>query len=332
METLKKILVIQTAFIGDAILASGIVDKLHRFYPEAQLDLLVRKGNDGLYKEHPYLHRLLVWDKKNGKNKNLLKLASAIRKERYDLVVNLQRFASSGFLTAFSNAKIKVGFDKNPFAFAFTYKVSHQIGTGKHEIERNNELIARFTDTSVPKPKLYPARADFAKVAIYKGKPYVCMAPNSVWFTKQYPEHKWIELLKAFPEAYSVYLLGGPPDKEACERIKAAAGNKNVVNLAGQLSFLESAALMQEAKMNYVNDSGPLHIASSVNAPTMAIFCSTIPAFGFGPLADLSVIIETHEQLSCRPCGLHGHKACPERHFKCAESIEVNRLIEESHL
>jgi len=76
--------------------------------------------------------------------------------------------------------------------------------------------------------------------------------------------------------------------------------------------------------MNYVNDSGPLHLASATNAPVTAFFCSTIPAFGFGPLSANSIIVETHEKLTCRPCGLHGKTACPEGHFLCAKSIGID--------
>ena len=99
------------------------------------------------------------------------------------------------------------------------------------------------------------------------------------------------------------------------------------MNLAGKLSFLESAALMRDAAMNYVNDSAAQHIASSVNAKITAIFCSTIPDFGFGPLSDDSVIIEAQEKLDCKPCGLHGHKTCPKGHFKCALNIDTKELL-----
>ena len=79
--------------------------------------------------------------------------------------------------------------------------------------------------------------------------------------------------------------------------------------------------------MNYVNDSAPMHLCSSVNAPVTAIFCSTVPSFGFGPLSENSRIIETKEELSCRPCGLHGFKTCPKGHFQCAESIMTENVL-----
>jgi heptosyltransferase-2 len=60
-----------------------------------------------------------------------------------------------------------------------------------------------------------------------------------------------------------------------------------------------------------------------MNAPVTAFFCSTIPSFGFGPLSDDAEILETSEDLSCRPCGMHGHQTCPENHFKCGKNIDV---------
>ncbi|MEO8414223.1 MAG: glycosyltransferase family 9 protein, partial [Ginsengibacter sp.] len=81
------------------------------------------------------------------------------------------------------------------------------------------------------------------------------------------------------------------------------------------------------AAMNYTNDSAPLHFASAIDAPVTAIFCSTVPAFGFYPLSAKSFIVETKEILPCRPCSLHGLKACPLGHFKCAYTIETSRLL-----
>jgi heptosyltransferase-2 len=89
---------------------------------------------------------------------------------------------------------------------------------------------------------------------------------------------------------------------------------------------MQSACLMQKAKRNYVNDSGPLHLASAMNAPVTAFFCSTIPDFGFGPRSEDQQIIEVDEPLSCRPCGSHGFKACPKGHFNCGNLIKLDEL------
>jgi heptosyltransferase-2 len=83
---------------------------------------------------------------------------------------------------------------------------------------------------------------------------------------------------------------------------------------------------MKDARRNFTNDSAPMHLASAVNAKTTAIFCSTVPDFGFGPLSDDAVVVETSKKLDCRPCGLHGLRACPEKHFDCAHSINYTQL------
>ena len=322
----KQFLVIQTAFLGDAVLVTSIVEKLHAFFPDAAIDLVVRKGNEGLFDQHPFLRRLHIWDKRKGKTKALFNLIGALRKTEYEHIINAQRFFSTGLMTILARGKEKIGYDKNPLSFLFTRKVKHVIGDGRHEVDRLNALIEHLTDGSRPLPRLYPAEKHQAEAHAHMGTwshghmSYVCIAPASVWFTKQWPEEKWGELITSLPSNLRVLLIGAPGDVPMCERIVKASGRGEV--LAGKLSLLATAALMERAMMNYVNDSAPLHITSAMNAPATAIFCSTVPAFGFGPLRENGRIVETSEKLDCRPCGLHGYKACPKGHFKCALSID----------
>jgi heptosyltransferase-2 len=327
---MQKILVIQTAFIGDVVLATGILEKMHAHFPDAQIDILVRSGNETLFTGHPFLHEVLCWDKKTSKYAHLLKLLQKIRSHRYDILINVQRFAATGFLTAFSRARQTIGFDKNPFSFLFSDVIRHIIsenGHEMHEIERNHQLIRSLTDNKAGKPRLYPSAADQESVRKWKQQPYVCIAPASVWFTKQFPKDQWTKLVHALPETLTVYLIGAQSDIALCEEICKASSRNNIINLAGTLRFLESASLQQDAVMNYVNDSAPMHFASSVNAPVTAVYCSTIPAFGFGPLSDNSHIVEVATALPCRPCGLHGKRACPELHFNCARQITTTQLL-----
>ena len=334
---MKKILIIQTAFIGDVILATPLIEKLHAFFPEAEIDFLLRKGNESLFSYHPYLRKILIWDKSLNKYRNLIKIIKEIRERKYDQVINLQRFATTGLITTLSKGKQKIGFDKNPFSFFFNTKVNHIIGDKNHtihETDRNSLLIEGLTDKTKYPVKLYPSIEDNESVKEYKKNNYICIAPASVWFTKQFPLEKWVEFTSSIISNYNILLLGGKSDNKFCNIIIEKVNStglkseaKNIWNLAGKLSFLQTAALMKDAKMNYTNDSAPLHIASAVNANVSAIFCSTIPAFGFGPLSEKSFVIETDENLKCRPCGLHGYTECPEKHFKCALNIKTEQLL-----
>jgi heptosyltransferase II len=326
---MKRILIIQTAFIGDVILATPVIEALHHEFPRASVDFLLRKGNEGLLKGHPYVSEVLIWDKNAGKYMNLLKMIRKIRSGRYNAVINLHRFLNTGIITMFSGADKTIGFTKNPLSLFFTKRVPHIFDVGKgetHEIDRNLLLVTPLTgSTQRYLPKLYPAQTDFENTK--QTNPYITISPASVWFTKQYPAEGWIRLINHTKQGIKVILLGGKTDLAVCEHIQQQSTHNNVEVMAGRLSFLESAALMKNALMNYSNDSAPMHLASAVNAPVTAVFCSTVPAFGFGPLSTDSHIAESGEKLDCRPCGIHGFRACPEGHFKCAD-IDLNKLLD----
>jgi heptosyltransferase-2 len=312
-----RILIIQTAFLGDVILATSVVNSIKAQYPEAQVDLLVKKGNELLVLGHPNIHRVLTFDKSK-KWRDILRLVRANRATRYDFIVNLHRFASSGLIAVLSQTKT-IGFDKNPLSRFYTLKLPHPVSKGIHEIDRNFTLIAALGVKHLVKPSIVPSEDAIKNVREYQETPYVCFAPASMWATKQLPMEKWVELSKK--QDHLIYLLGGPSDHSLCETIKTQIPGRTV-NLAGNLSLMESIALMNGAVRNHVNDSGPLHFASAVNAPVTAYFCSTVTDFGFGPLSDDSEVKEV-TGLACRPCGLHGKKACPEGHFKCGKELVV---------
>ena len=326
---MQKFLIIQTAFIGDVVLATPLIEKLRVFFPDAKIDFLLRKGNEQLLTGHPFIHEILVWDKKTAKLKHLLQMILRVRKNKYDKIINVQRFFATGLMTVCSGAGETIGFDKNPLSVLFTRKVKHEVGGKKaaHETVRNLELIRVFTDASVFKPILYPTTADFASVAELVKSKFITISPASVWHTKQYPSDQWIAFINELPADLTVYLLGGPGDAGLCQIILETCNRSGLIVLSGKLSYLQSAALMSRAVMNYVNDSAPLHFASAMNAPVTAIYCSTIPEFGFGPLSDVSHIVEIEQPLYCRPCGLHGYAVCPQKHFNCAKQIKNMQLV-----
>jgi ADP-heptose:LPS heptosyltransferase len=324
---INKVLIIQTAFIGDVILATPIISELSRIYPAIQIDVLVRKGNEALLINQPNVNEIFTLNKKEKKIPQLFQFITRFRKEKYDEIINLHRFASTGIITAFSGAKKTIGFNKNPFSSCYSISIKHSLYNKSHEVERNLMCIAHHNAKKIVKPQLFPTESNYNKIKQYQSQSYYCLAPSSVWFTKQLPIHKWVELVNILGKKGTVYLLGGPDDRELCNKIINNSSVTKTINLAGNLSFLESAALMQSAERNYVNDSGPLHICSAMNANVTAFFCSTTPKFGFGPLSDDSKIIENQENLSCKPCGIHGHKTCPKAHFKCGNEILINETI-----
>lgn len=325
----NKILVIQTAFIGDVVLATSFIELLKRYDPNSEIHFLLRSGTESILRDNPHIKKIHVWEKRKNKHLNLIKLLFQIRSEKFNYVYNIQRFFSSGLLTAFSGAKIKIGFDKNPLSFLFSKRIAHKIpyelnGRFLHEVERNALL---YNKNEIIRPRLYFNAQEEKKIDELTSpiKQFIVLAPKSVWFTKEWPKGKWIELSRILDKSFHLFFIGSKDDSTFIEEI--IKNLKNATNLCGKLSLKESACLMIKASRVIANDSAPLHLASSVNAKTTAIFLSTIPEFGYGPLSDDSKVVQLHPRLDCMPCGLHGKKKCPKGHFNCAIKLDVKEVL-----
>lgn len=336
----EKILIIQTAFLGDVVLATSLIEEVHKNFPKAKIHVLVRQGADSLLQFNPHIEKIWVWHKKNNKFKNLFLLLKEIRNEKYSVLLNLQRFFSSGLLTTFSQAKLTIGFKSNPWSFCFSRVVKHEIpmirdGKNLHEVQRNFLLLQELQSTlgkniSLPlarsiKPKLYFGHDALSETTLDK-RAYVVIAPASVWFTKQWPREQWIKFIQKLPADLSVFLVGGSEDYKLCQDILIQSARPMIVNTCGKLSLLQTALLMKNARRVLCNDSAPSHLASAVNAPQTVMFCSTTTDFGFGPLSDDSKVMSV-DNLNCRPCGLHGRISCPQSHFRCALEIDIDVAV-----
>jgi ADP-heptose:LPS heptosyltransferase len=324
-----KILIIQTAFPGDVILATALAEKIAQSSGNHSIDYLIRDGNQGILKNNPHISQIFTLGRGWKKISGFLPLIFRIRKEKYDWVVNVHRFGSSGLITWFSGAKTKSGFSKNPFSFCYDHALPHHITKGTHETERNQSLIRFFTDEKAALPKIFFSEEDRKKAEELKPEmPYIVMAPGSVWETKKLPFEKWVQLISlGLDKKYRVVLTGGSGDRALCQKLMDNFKGAPVHNLAGLLSFPQSGLLMRDAAFNFVNDSAPLHLGIASGGKVSAFFCSTVPEFGFGPPPGAGRVIETKEALSCRPCGLHGKRACPEGHFKCGHGILISEKL-----
>jgi heptosyltransferase-2 len=113
-------------------------------------------------------------------------------------------------------------------------------------------------------------------------------------------------------------VIGGPGDAAEAEAIRAAV--PRAVSAIGRLSLLESAELIGRCAGIVTNDSAPLHLASAMGSPTLAIFGPTVPSFGFGPLAPRREVVG-EDTLACRPCDRHGPQQCPLGHHRCMRDL-----------
>lgn len=328
MSSQSKVLIIQTAFLGDAVLSTSMLEKIRLESPNTQVHMLVRKGNEGILRAYPYptLQEVFVYDKSK-KWTSWWTLRKQLAQESYDQVFVVQRFFGMGLLSRCIGAKKVIGFAKNPLAWLFDERVDHDFGNGLHETERNTGLLASWLGKTTYPPSLHVE--NYYLPEGLDSKKYLCISPGSVWETKRLPISKWIEFIRLLPVDQPIVLMGSPNERELSDQIESACQGQGrmIFNETGNHHLLGSTYIYQQSLLAFVNDSGPMHLCSAVNTPTVALFCSTIPAFGFGPLSTWNRVIEVREKLACRPCGDHGKKNCPLGHFACGNQIEAKDML-----
>ncbi|HEU4641649.1 MAG TPA: glycosyltransferase family 9 protein, partial [Gemmatimonadaceae bacterium] len=328
-------LVIQTSFIGDAVLTTGLLSELARRGP---VDVVVTPAAAPLLANHPAIRERFVYDKRGGDAgaAGLLRLARRIRRhyrERGERATAYlaQSSARSAALALLAGIGERVGFAGAPGRALYTRRVPRR--TDRHHAERLWRLAFAGAPAAEPapeafRPTLFPGPAERAAVDALLGagdaaRPLVVLAPGSVWGTKRWPYYP--ELAARLAPHARLAVVGGPADGEHAREIMAAAPSAGIVDATGRLSLLGSAELIGRAALLVTNDSSPQHLASAMGTPTITLFGPTVPAFGFGPLAPDSLSLG-HEHLECRPCHHHGPPACPLGHWRCMRELDVERV------
>jgi len=330
-----RILVIQTAFIGDVILTIPLLQVLKRSYPEASVDCVVVPRAAGLLKTHPSVDRVVEYDKR-GRDRGIggfLRLLRLLRPRRYDIAVVPHRSLRSAVLARGAGIRRRIGFDRSAGSMFWTDTVRY--AEGVHEIDRNLALLKPLgiEQPAHERPFVYSSPEDIAEVdRELKGFPdlgsrtFVAVAPGTIWKTKQWLPEYVAEICRLMARAeIGVILIGGPEDAELCERIRAGASSAGVVSTAGTLTLRQSAELLRRCAVLVCNDSAPMHIAGAVGTPVVAIFGATVPAFGFSPRGPRDVVMQI-EGLRCRPCSIHGGPECPIKTFDCMVRIRPSMV------
>jgi heptosyltransferase-2 len=333
----QKILLIQTAFLGDLIITTSLIREIKIQYPDCDLDILVNQGTERVLDGLPYLTKVIPFNKKESNFISFWKLIQSLRKNHYDICIAAHFSFRSSLISYLSRAKIRIGYKESGFSFLHTKLVSRPL-RGFHEIQKLKSLLnpesIDLKDCILP--ELIPtekSKSEFLKFkSEYNLKNYIIISPSSVWETKKLPHTKFIELSKLiltkFPN-YQIVLTGSSKDSALCESILESLVNEfnvRIKNLAGLTDLNELIPIIQNSKLVITNDSSPTHYASATNTPVIVIYGATIPDFGYGPLSNKSWISQV-DGLKCRPCGIHGGNICPEVHFKCMNDQDLNSII-----
>lgn len=332
----RRILILQSAFLGDVVLTLPLLQTVKTRFPEAEVDFLAIPAAENILETHPDITELIIYDKR-GRDRGVgsfFRLMRRLRRKRYDLALVPHRSIRSALLTAGAGIPQRVGFDRSAGAFLFHRAIPYPAGV--HEINRNLHLLAPFGIDPQQKvlPRLYFDKADAAAIAdwrrvnhIGENDSLIAMAPGSVWATKRWLPEEFARLADRLAEQHRVVLVGGPADSTVIETLQKLASRK-LLNAAGRFTPRQSALFIRDCHLLVSNDSAPMHLAVAVGTPVVAVFGATIPAFGFYPYGDRDRVVEI-SGLPCRPCGIHGGQECPIGTFECMKGIRAEVVLEE---
>lgn len=334
-----KILVFNPSFLGDSVLTVPLIKAVRHYFPESDVDFCVRPENAPLFQGLELINEVIAFDKRKtaGGIGGIFRFARELKKRDYDIIISCHKSLRSTLSMLLSSTVRRIGFKQAAMSFLYTETVDRNMSL--HEVERNLMLLEPLVaDFSLEEAKKAAGRAEVfvderitANAVTYiksacSGRRLAGINAGSVWATKKWPAPKFAELCgKLYDAGFFCVLFGAPSDFESCSEVQALA-KLPVMNLCGRLPLGQLPAYIKAMDVLVTNDSGPLHIASAVGTPAVAIFGPTVKALGFFPYDDKSIVVE--KELYCRPCGLHGGNTCPEGHFRCMLEISADEVFD----
>ncbi|MDD5687080.1 MAG: lipopolysaccharide heptosyltransferase II [Elusimicrobia bacterium] len=323
-----KILIIQTAFLGDVVLTIPLIQAAKK-YLKSEVSVLCIPSTQNILESHPSISELIVYDKK-GKDKGLmglLKVVKKLREKKYDISLIPHPSFKSGLIAYLSGIPKRIGLSNSAGRIFFTGNVFFD--KEKYQLERYLDLLKYFDiEVREEKTEIYIDKKDEEYVAnlLAGSEVFFGINPGSVWATKRWPAKNYAELSDRIVNELGgkIIIFGGPDDIEVVNTVVKNMGTK-AINLAGKTTIKQLAALIKKCKIFITNDSGPMHIAAAFNVPTVAVFGPTVKELGFFPYSKKAVVIE--KDIPCRPCGRHGPNKCPQGDFKCMNEVSVDDVF-----
>ena len=332
---MEKILVIQTAFIGDSILTLPMLKKIKERNSGCLVDVLCTPVSKEIFESSPYVNRAISVDKR-GRQKSLWALYKFCKEnlasQNYTHIYSVHRSMRTSLIVLFSNVRETYGFSNSSLKAVYKHIVKYD--SSQHEVKRNLALAGfSFEDDGwkiLPEAEASEHTREKVKLFIEENKldKFIVLAPASVWATKAYPKEYFIEIARYFSQKdYNVVLMGGEKDRIILKEFLDLSDK--IISAAGSFSLVESVELLRHATILVANDSAPAHLALCANVPVLMLYCSTIPEFGFYPYSRKSGYLNI-EGLSCKPCGIHGKKKCPVGTFDCGKKLTPGLVIKKT--
>lgn len=337
MDKPKRILIIQTAFLGDVVLTIPLIMATKKAFPDAYLSVMVIPSVKEVLENNPDIDEIIVYDKK-GKDRSWLAFRSLVLKikaRHFNVALLPHRSFKSVLLCFLARIPVRIGFASAAGRMLYTDKVPYRQSQKTHEIERNLDLLKPlgvkdrkstiFIDPG--KEAINQALELCSEYEIKAGDLVIGINPGSVWPTKRYGTEKYAALADRLAQELNatIVIIGGPADVPVADKM-AHEMHETAINLAGRTSLSQLTALMKRMNLLVTNDSGAMHIAVALGVPVVAIFGPTTQSLGFYPYSAKDIVVE--KDLPCRPCGKHGGMRCPKKNFACMKLISVSDVYD----
>jgi heptosyltransferase-3 len=347
LKNVRRILVAKLRHHGDVLLTTPVFSHLKQQFPQARIDAYIYKETVPMLEGHPAIQALIVYDKGIKRKNKLqrliyeLKLLNKIRKQKYDLVINLTEGDRGALAAWVSGAQTRVGFDpegsgmfRKKEIYTHVARICHQT---RHTVERHLDVLRsigifppleeRDLFFHIPQEAYTRVETLLAERSI-KAKQYIMIHPVSRWLFKCLPEETIAEVIRHLHRRGETIVLtasSDPLEMAMNEKILSLVPEASVYHLGGKTSLKELAALIDFAKLLICVDSVPMHMASALKAPVLAIFGPTSEktwAPWRNPFA--KVIIPEN---SCRPCYMPGCGGSGKS--DCLDSLHPRKLCQE---
>ena len=323
----KRLALLQTSFLGDAVLTLPLLEKIKKVLPDAEVTVITRPETAQVFVSSGLAAEVLSDNKRTSRSffGEFFRLRGELKKRRFDIVIVPHRSLRSALLARLSGIPVRIGFDSSAGSFLFTHKVPFSWLI--HDLERNLTLILPLAGDIIPTFPVLSGKTGALKGLGSDETVFIGANPGSVWPTKRWPREYWARLITELARAYGtkVLLVGGKNEMEWNAGIEENAAPGSVINLTGKTGMDELMALIRGLKLFITNDSGPMHIAVAFGVPVAAIFGPTTRELGFFPYGKNNLVLE--EELACRPCALHGSKTCPRGHFLCMRLVTPDKVL-----
>lgn len=321
-NTASTILIIKPRAIGDVLLATPVIENIKSQFPHIEIDFLCENFAADVVRGNPFLRDVLTFDKKRSYT---LAIINQIRRKKYDIVIDLFGNPRTALLTRWSGAQTRIGFPFRGRAYAYTDCVTPR-GGEVHNVEFNLDVLKHFNVPIISKNPLFSISNDDQIVAErffsdnnLSGKKIIGINASGGWYTKKWNLNSFSRLIEKILSNgnYEFVLFWGPGELEDAETIQKNV--KTRTYCIPKTTLKEMGALLQRCSYVISNDSGPMHIAASLNVPTLGIFGPTNPHLQ-GPYGEHHLWVR-NEQLDCLECNL---TKCPIGNICMSDlSVEV---------